>query len=670
MTSTATIHTGVDSWLDQGHVNANHRSAQKLTMSDSADVRRALIHFAMPFKPGATIVTAELHLTTSGDGWDDAAVVTAKRITTPWREDRVTWANKPDVTATHSAASAAITEDAGFDIVIDVTDIVQDIADGSTHWHGFQLAVDKNGDHNLHSAESSSRGTRPYLVITWALLPDQPTDLVPSSEQVVNAESPVFTWSRMTSPDKKATQAAFMFELDTVETFDSLDYYTSGWVLDTHSQFYLLDGIDAPTLVDGTEYFWRVSVKDDAGNISEAADPVAFTRSVWTDTLTITSPSGATVAGTTPVFTWTFSPQTAFRATLEMKDPSDGSWDELEHDHSDWTTDPSQGFDLEAGVLQKLNRSYRLTVYVRDDLDRAGTPNDAAYLSAQTAEFTIDESGTVDPVTDLTVTVDTNAPSVMVRWHRDDAPDNFTLFKDGVAVVDGIDPIDAAVDAWDTDASYVAGDHVAFAGDWYIASAASDDTDDDPATNVAAWDLDADALNFELRYWGQVPGDTSTYVMKANVDGVHSASNDSVTDTIRADGLWLVAVADGTLVVFAELGGRTNRRLEIGESADVYNIVGRRAPVRVSAGVRGYEGTLQGKLGPLFGKTSNEWRDNLQKLAGRNNQEEIRIIMMGLNVPIALGKVAITPMPIAALFDVSIEVFQVGEFFDLGRSAT
>lgn len=684
MTGHATIKTASDSWVDQGHVNAHHGDSQSLKMSNSANVERGLMHFALPFRKGATITIATLTLHARGDGWDDAATLTAKRITTKWREDRVTWHNKPDTTAVHAGTEAAITVADGAQIDVDVTDLIQDVADGSVRWHGFQLTVDQAGDHNVHSAESTMKGKRPELYIEWTYNPDQPTDLSPADDGVVSSGDVYLSWSRMTSTDKHAEQDAVRVQRDTVDTFDSGALQDSGWYLTGHAGVQSSD-LGFPNVVDAGSYFWRVKVRDDAGATSGYSDAASFTRHNWADTLVITSPPGAVVEGTTPVFTWTFAPQEKYRAVLEMKsgtnDPnpdSDGSWDELEHDHDNWTTDDSQGFDLEAGVMRIKGvnghkKIYRLTVFVKDGYDRVGTPGDPAWQRAQTDEFTITPSGIPNPVTKVVCVSDVDSPMTWVRWHRALAPDSFVIFKDDEAVIDGIDPIEAAVDAWDTTKRYAVGDHVVhtYAGPtttYFTCISAATATDGEPQLEPSLWEVDADNLNYEQKYWGHTPGESNVYEVVANTDGNHSKDNDTFSRTLSADGLWLVAVADGTLVAFAELGGRTNRNLEIGETADMYNVVNRRAPVRVTGGIRGYEGSMSGKLGPLYNRTSNQWRTNMQKLKGRQNGEEVRVIMQGLNVPVTLGKISITPSPMAQLFDVSFEVFQTGEFFELGRS--
>jgi hypothetical protein len=115
--------------------------------------------------------------------------------------------------------------------------------------------------------------------------------------------------------------------------------------------------------------------KMDGSNESEYSDPRHFYRYDWGDTLEITSPghpSDDFVEGSTPVFSWTFSVQAAFRAVLErFVDAGDrGSrWEELEHDHEDWTVDATEGFELEPKVIRHVggDRPFRITVYVRDD---------------------------------------------------------------------------------------------------------------------------------------------------------------------------------------------------------------------------------------------------------------------------------------------------------------
>lgn len=681
MTSHATIKTGSDSWVDQGHVQMSHGNAQYLKLNDDTNDKYGLIHFALPFRKGATITVATLQLHAKGGGWDDSTTLLAKRITTKWREDRVNWHNRPTVTATNQGSEAAITVADGALIEVDVTSIIQDVADGAVRWQGFQLSINDPGDHLLHSAESTAKGKRPQLYLEWTYLPDEPTDLSPAEDGVVNLADVYFSWSRMTSTDKHATQASVRLELDTVNTFNSGNYYDSGYYTTVHAGVQGSALTAWANLTDNTNYFWRIRVRDDAGATSGVSDIASFRRDAWTASLAITSPPGATAEGTTPVFTWTFAPQTAFKAILEMKAGTDNpdtdtdeSWDELEHDHDNWTTAATQGFDLEPGVFKRKGalgnlKKYRLTVYVRDDQNRVGTPGDPPWLSDQTVAFTISPTGNPAAVTKVVLAPDIDSPMVWVRWHRAAAPDSFVIFKDDDPVVDGIDPIVAAVNAWDTARSYQVGDHVVDGGIYYECIAVTDSTDGAPAGEPTLWSVDADDLNYEYRYWGQVPGDTNTYEVVANTDGEHSDSNDTTTRTLRADGLWLVATSNNNLVAFAELGGRTNRKLEIGETADVYNVVNRRAPVRVSGGIRGYEGTMSGKLGPIFGKTANEWRDNLQKMVGRQNGEEVRIIMQGLNVPVTLGRVSITPTPIANLYEASIEVFQVGEFFDLGRGS-
>lgn len=598
------IKTSIDAHVYESAPSTNYGGSVKLALNGGTgtDDRVAFLHFTPPFELGATIVSAVLRLRTKG-AWAGSQNVTASRVTSSWAEARVTWANQPTVTATNEATEAANALADGATIELDVTALMQDVANGAP-FYGFRLALSANVLRELHSSESPTASKRPELEVEWSQPPDPPSSLIPSGGRAVSLALPVLAWT-FTDPGGGMAQASSQVQIDDAEDF-ATPLYDSGKFANTDSSWDLAATAFAG-LAPGDVRYWRVRVWDQTDMESEWSDAVEFTR-VAKGTLTLVSPpDGGTVDDLTPPVDWTFSgTQTAYYLVLQRA-TADGYWAGVYTSGRVASTDTD--LTLPAGLIV-TGETYRLTLRVYDDVDRAVTAGDADYVE-DVAEFTYARSGGPDPVTALTATPQEESPAVLLEWSRAVQPDYFTLKVDGVEVASRIEPTDV----------FVSG------------------------------------TSYAMLWWEATPRVESTYEVEAVVDSAGSLENSdgNATDAATTEpiGIWLVDPSDDLAVT---IYGREPADLAVGESSATLQVLGSRAPVRIYGDVRGYEGSIGGVL------LGADVRDDFLELKGRLTP--LRLILSDVNILVELEDSAVPPTPIPGepLYLVDCAVVQVGDF--------
>jgi hypothetical protein len=599
--ATATI----DTWADQGSQAKNHGTAAKLHLNGGGTARYAYIFFAAPFPPGVQVDLATLRVYTVGTPDWNGQTITAKRIEASWKEDKLTWNNKPAVSATNASSEGPISAGNGQEVEIDLTAMLADVAAGAPFF-GVRLEIGTNVDRSVHSAEASTAAYRPALEVEWSEPSDAPNLVAPTGARVISLAKPRLIWEP--SEDE---QVASQVQIDNTDDMASPEY-DSGEQANTESEWDL-----APTayagVPDGQTRFWRARVKNPSGEWSEWSDVAEFSRQTWA-ALAITNPQASPnnqVEETTPPITHTYGgTQTQVRRILfELDAPGNPPGSRSSRSVDSWAVDASTSKNLSAGLL-KQGRSYEIWVYIRDDEDRQAMPGDPDYLLA-TRAFTFVPGGPTAP-TALTATPDKAAVKLNVQ--RASAPDYWAVLKDGEEVADRIDPDDVFVSA----------------GVW------------------------------EITRWDAIPGTEHEWEVAAVVDNAgvleHSTSNPTDTATTEPETAYLVDPDDDTVV---EIWGHESLEpMQIGASGTTHYPIGSRRPVSQIDAIRGYEaGISSGEL------LTNADRDDFLELKGR--QQPLRLIFSDYNLPVELNPEgsSVTPKPIPGEeFDISFAWAQVDEF--------
>ncbi len=596
------ILCSTDAFTYQTSPTTNYGISTLLSLNGSgAAGRRSYLFAPRPFPLGATIVSAVVK-TYLGMAWAGGPhTITAKRITSTWRESTITWSVAPTVTVTNAGTEAVTAGTLNQLVEIDVTSMMQDVAAGNTYY-GIRLELDTVGVKNMYSSEHATTLYRPILEVTWTIPPKAPTDLAPTEGGVVALESPFLQWT-FASMDATAQQNKYQVQVDDVDDF-ATPVWDSGWVTDPSTVAEV--GI---ALADGVTRYWRVRVQDQYGMIS----PWSVTRSLVRqdkDSLVIDEP-GATVEQTSPPVAWTFGgTQEAYRVAL--RDNTQGGYAYI-YD-SGIIASAVATHEIPSGYITKTDAdAYTVIVQIWDDYDRVAQPGDPVYTQAG-ATFSFDYSAVPDPVDAFTATP--QHAEVLLAWTRTVQPDFFALVVDGEVVKDRLDPADFTV-----------------GGD-----------------------------DYEYLYPYAQPNVEHTYEIQAVVTDVgelkHSTGNPTDAATTTPTGTWLIAPDLDLRVVML---GREDKTWTIGDDGQTFYPIGRRDPVRVTTSLRGYEGKISGQLQDWSSYDKDTMKAAFEAMKGDFGASEIRLIVQDFNIPVGLENIDISPTGTVG-YAVSAGFFQVGEY--------
>jgi hypothetical protein len=600
--TTTTIKASFDSYVRQDQSDTNFGDETVLRMrTDSGENRFAFVYFPIALPTGATILSATLTLKRQA-AWSGTHITTASRVTATWKEARVTYTNRPSVTATNEATLETVDGALNSSFDLDVTDIVQDWVDGQAVY-GLRLETDHTSALSVYSSEAAD-ARRPTLVIEYAVAPQVPTNLRPAGAQAVALEEPLLIWDGPTPTQVR-------LQIDSVSTFDSgpssEPEWDSDWVDHPQTSYDTLDDSSPPLLVSGSTYYWRVQWEDENGVQSEWSEAAEFSY-YSQGTLTITTPAADDddVETTTPLVAHTLTGRTqAFTQHLLYAD------DVLVYEGPVLAnTDTSN--ELPSGYITSDSVDYTVVVRTWDNISRSGAGAVTYVEEERVFQFITD--ATVDPVTNLDVTQADG--HVHIAWQRAVEPDYFAIVADGEIVVDRLDASDL----------FVSG--TSYAYDYYAAT---------PHT----------AVTYEV-WAGVLASGTVTY----------SDVNPTDALTFRPVGIWLV---DTTAEVEVHLLGNERVSSVVGESAAVFFPLNRRDPVRIVDTVRGYEGSASGTLvdWDVNAETSKASLDNLLS----DPSHDLRLVYGRRNLPVIVGDfdIELLNFPEEA-YGVSFDYWQVGEF--------
>lgn len=583
------VSNGTDTWVKQNRPSDKLAGVDNLEVSNiPGSVRYAYLSFARPFPKGVTILSAKLRMTSRYDE-TGSRTVTLKKVTAAWTSTKMTWNNKPAVSATDSKALTKGTAPAYTVWEFDVTTHMQAVADGAA-WYGWRFETSATTlYHQFFSANASvsGRSVKPTLEIVYIEKPSKPTQLSPAGGRVTALSKPILRFD-FTDSQGSTTMQAFQVQLNptnsfTAPAFDTGTYLASVPQLDLSTTAYA-------GLADAATAYWRVRVQDDSGLWSSWSDATSFTRRVK-PTLTIVNPPANEIDEPTPPIIWSLTggTQTAWQVIVKN---ANGDWLHT----SGKTTSTDVDYTIPAGVIKWNNISYNLEVRVWDTYGRESTPGDTAWIAAA-KDVTYAYDATTDPVTSLVATLQYPKPVVVLTWARSLAPDSFTVRRDGEVIKAVLEPVDALVTG--TTYEYV--------------------------------DYDAS------------PGRAHVYTVEAVVNGKTSTPNPTSTITPEAVGIWLM---DPTEDIYVQILDADEGTWAMGEEAGIFSPLGGTKSVRVTQALRGYEGSLSGRIVELPDSTGtiSEQEDDIWKLKSRPGRT-YTLALSDISMKVVIGNVVVAPLP-------------------------
>ncbi len=122
--------------------------------------------------------------------------------------------------------------------------------------------------------------------------PPKPTLLFPANQNI-NDNTPLFRW---TSVPENSLPLSYWIEIDNEPAFNPPKLLSTGWLWDNYYQL-------TTELSDG-EYYWRVKVRDNAGNLGDWSSENFRVDTVRPSAPAPISPTSNAWASVTPTFTW------------------------------------------------------------------------------------------------------------------------------------------------------------------------------------------------------------------------------------------------------------------------------------------------------------------------------------------------------------------------------
>lgn len=449
MTTTVVIKNNlVDTFTDELKPNKIFKQRKRIKLRNGAgNDRQGWIYPVRAWPIGAIIVSAKLRVW-NGDEWTTSATLTVQSPSRKWSVNKIKFGDQPTGTGVAvSVAKATAPADTMWEF--DVTSIVQ-TASSSGNWYGLRIVTNASFAGWLHSSESEEGKRRPQLIVEYRLLGEDPDGLSPGGGRIVSLQRPFFTaefndedGDTITKQQVQFGSTVALLEAGTT-TWDSGEIPADSPEFNSAVTGRLSDGTLWPGLANAAVAAWRVRYKDGSGEWTDYSSAELFQR-YTKGTLTITSPtSGGVVYGVSPTISWTFTGRTqmAYQVTIARADaPSELLWD------SEYVTSTATSVDVPSGVIDDIDDTYIVEVFVWDDLDREATPGDPMYVR-QSRPFTIGYHATDSTVVGLGVSSDPLLPIATLNWNRGGTvtPSEYVILrsKDGGASWKIVEEEDAA----------------------------------------------------------------------------------------------------------------------------------------------------------------------------------------------------------------------------------
>lgn len=594
------LRNATDSYVVAGVPSANYSSVNTILTkaAGTGSEVRGLIYFPRVFPLGATILSATLRLYQAG-AESVSHTIKLQRLTATWSLSAVNWNNQPASTATGEVSLTKAGAASGTEWAWDITALMQTVSAGGA-WFGFKIISLTDEYLGFWSAQST---LKPVLEVVWSDNPDKPTTLSPAGNRAVSVAKPVLRFD-FTDVSGDTSLQAVQVQINPTNAWTA-PAFDSGVVAATEPQLDLNTTAYAGLAAAASTY-WRVRVQDGAGLFSDWSDGAQFQRQTQ-GTLAISNPPvSGLISEPTPPIVWALTGRTQNAWQVFITPSTDGS---LVIHNTGKRAGTATSYTLPAGVLTD-DSSY--TVYVRtwDTISREATPNDTAWVQASRA-FTYNYDPTVTGVTSLAVTDLAPAPAATLTWSRATAPDSFIIRRNGIIIASGLTPAQ----------------------------------------------LTTGGTNYAYTDRGANPNQAVTWSVQAVVGVKTSATNPTVTATLKTIGIWL---QDPTRNISVQLEGDDPGDWGMEEQATTHSPLGSTQSIRITQALGGYKGTIRGRITTTSGTSLAAQEADMWALKA-NAGQKYTLALSNISIPVVIGNVVIAPQDDLRTKAVSFDFWQAGQ---------
>lgn len=523
----------------------------------------AFVWVALPFTRGVRLKSAKLRLYTRAAPAKAGRTVTVRGFTTAsMTYDKTTWANQ----GTHTLFGPAVTANFGGAVQnnevleFDVTPIMQMVSDGQA-WYGLRIETNDSLTGVLFQSPVMGSAVAPQLVLEWYDSPLPPDRLSPAGGRVVGVNRPILRFD-FEDYSGNRSMASYQVITATNSTFTT-GVFDTGEVVSGVAECDLNDFPSFTPPATGVPIWWRVRVKDGDGLWSNWSTPAQWSFKA-NPTLTLSSPSTAgTVTDPTPPVVWTYSgstPQSAYRVNIWRWENS--KWvmhansGKVASSDNTWTPPNAIG----------PNGRYRAIVDVWDStLNRESVPNSFAYATTS-QEFTYKYSTSVASPTNGGYITYSPYPKLTLTWNASITPDRWYLLRDGK-----------------------------------------------PFASYTGADLFRGGTSYSIPDQYPAPRVEHTYSVIAVQNGVSSQPL-LIKATTNPVGTW---IGNPETSVQLCIVNDKDREISFHETSQAFYVADSMAPVVITSGMTGYEGTLKGQLRSLPqipNMTAYDWKQVALKI--------------------------------------------------------
>lgn len=586
--SSTVVRTGIDAYVNSAtaYKSTNYGSAKTLQLSPGA--KYGYIWLKSPVPLGGVVLSATLQLFTSASAVG-TFTVSAQLVSASWSESRIDYVNRPAGTGTVVASAAVTNPAANHEIDIDVSALYSSVAAGARNY-GILLTV-TGGNLSLWSLNATANKP-PALSIMWDMPPEAPTELVPAGGASVPTGAPVLLFNYFDVAGSTTMQAC-QVQIDPAANW-AAPAWDSGTVASSWPELDL-SITSYPALASGASTYWRVRVQDSAGQWSPWSLAAEFT---YTPGLSVAwvNPSGGTVGDTQPVLQWTVTggTQAAFRVTIaKATDPTVLLLD------TGRVTSTANDYTVPEGIITSQSIEYLVTLWTWDDVDRQTTPGKQTFTES-VVMFNFAPSASADPISALAAaSPSTGQPGAVLTWQRSAVPDDFVIWRDGVAVA-----------------------------------------------TVTGASAQVSGTDFTFTDWGAIPNKSHTFQIGARESGTSDLSA-AITFTPAGSGMWIIEPTQGLLVALLQ-SANAQVTWNMPEQAGTYYGINGGPAVRISQGHAGLEGTVTARTTDYAGVTAESMLTSLEWLQD-HPETEVVVLLGNVALPIArVGAFIIAPPPDAS----------------------
>lgn len=437
-----TADAGFDAWILAAHPNGT-RGGSTVRLQTAA--RKGVVQIPMSGLRGRTVLSATL--TGHVKGTFNSQTLTVKLLSSGIQPDTVTWNTVPGTVSGVSGTLAAAAHTDGETVVIPITTLIQQVANG-TKAHGFLLTTDQaTADRgNFYSFGSG----KPAWLLTVELsdAPEKPTNCRPAGGLAVGAARPVLAWSYTDLGADSSEQGAFQVQADPAANGAS-PAFASGTVTSGDPQLDLTT-TSFSALASGASTQWRVRTQDLDGNWSAWSDWHAFAYVPY-PTAVMDSPTGGVIGDPTPDILAHLTGETLRQYRVRVTRGSDRT--DVLYDSGlrppDGTTvglqlpwrDPRD----KRRIIHHDDSSYQINVRQWGATPRAEAVGLPSYVELWTT-VTFSVGANAAPSAYTVAPLTPGDPRMVHSWYRNDSADVW-LIMHGTKIVHRLEPADVDVSA-------------------------------------------------------------------------------------------------------------------------------------------------------------------------------------------------------------------------------